>query len=218
MDQAVDSQSVLVLFSGGRDSTLSALRLAEQGHPLTLLTVVSGHLVGLGRVEQRINEIWDILPPRSSWGTVRQSMIESTPGLSPNTCLPCQRDYASVGSLVAKSLGIDSIAFGYTSYQSDWPEQTPEAIESLRHILSDFDLQLLLPVYNLQDKQEALEELRRRGVSQDSLEQKCLKQITNIKLSDSELKTQLSAWEEGLRSLLKAASRPKFHLNKTKIP
>jgi hypothetical protein len=36
----------LVMFSGGRDSTLAALRLHQEGMPIALVTITSNHLVG----------------------------------------------------------------------------------------------------------------------------------------------------------------------------
>jgi hypothetical protein len=57
----------VLMFSGGRDSTIAAVRLSRVVSELILVTVTSSHLVGIDRVRQRIAELRPILPRGSTW-------------------------------------------------------------------------------------------------------------------------------------------------------
>lgn len=203
------------MFSGGRDSTLAALLLAQQKNVVTLVTVTSPHLLGLQKVEKRVEEIWKFLPPGSSWRTVEQDSSISSPQLASNTCLPCQRDYVSAGIALALQHDIKQLALGYTNYQSDWPEQTHQAIAILSKITVDLGIELLLPVQKLSSKDEAQSLLNQLGVSHESLEQKCLKQINNVKLDENILIRQLDAWDSGIRE--KISRNPSLEYKNIKI-
>lgn len=114
------------------------------------------------------------------------------------TCLPCHRSYTAIGAIVAERLKADSIAFGYTQYQSAWPEQTPYAIERLTHVLASRGISLELPVYDITTKSEAIAELGRYGLSTEALEQKCLRQLFNVELDPSRLEEEILIWEQAL--------------------
>ena len=55
------------MFSGGRDSTLAAIRLSQQFDRLLLATITSDHLVGIDSVRRRLTELAPLLPPGSEW-------------------------------------------------------------------------------------------------------------------------------------------------------
>lgn len=204
----------LLLFSGGRDSTLAAVRLARSAPgPLLLVTISSSHLIGIDRVKRRLQELSPALPPGTTWQCIAQPTLESTFSEAfGNTCLPCQRDYVAVGAHVARSRQIPRLALGYASYQSDWPEQHSTAIERLRGRLQAAGLELSIPVYNLTSRAEAEAELSSLGLSTDALEQKCLKQINNIRLSDEALVRHLDNWETRLNAALSQSPPPALKL------
>jgi hypothetical protein len=62
--------------------------------------------------------------------------------------LPCHHAYVVVSAALAKVIGTRRLAFGYAGYQSTWPEQTPQAVSSLRRVLARYDIVLELPVYS----------------------------------------------------------------------
>ena len=123
------------------------------------------------------------------------------------TCLPCHRSYTALGTLVAEQLGTDALAFGYTRYQSAWPEQTPYAIERLTCVLASRGIRLELPVYDIASKAEAIAELARYCLSTESLEQKCLQQQFNVALDPAQLKEEIVIWEHALRETLAASNQ-----------
>jgi hypothetical protein len=91
------------------------------------------------------------------------------------------------------------LAFGYTAYQSDWPEQTPLAVTRLRAALSDYGIELDLPVADLASREEAEVALGALNLSPTSLEQKCSRQVTNVALDEERLRAQVSLWEGAIR-------------------
>lgn len=191
------------MFSGGRDSSLAALRLSALGQPLTLVTVSADHLFGFESVRQRLAELELKLPTATRWMRIRQPQTTGQFGATfGRTCLPCQHDYALAGALIAKQLGIPRLAFGYTSYQSTWPEQHPTATAALSDVLDEVGIRLELPVYDLMSRQDAMTKLTAAGLNDRALEQKCSRQIFNVPLDDVALESHLSHWAQELRKSL----------------
>jgi len=61
------TNSCVHMFSGGRDSTLAAVRLANRYEKLVLITVTTANLVGFKRVGQRLVELKHHLPSNTEW-------------------------------------------------------------------------------------------------------------------------------------------------------
>jgi hypothetical protein len=66
-------------------------------------------------------------------------------------------------------------------------------------VLSDYDIELDLPVADLGSREEAQAALRDLGLSPTSLEQKCSRQVTNGALDEDKLRAQVSLWEGAIR-------------------
>jgi hypothetical protein len=193
----------ILMFSGGRDSSLAAIRLSAPGQPLTLVTVSADHLFGFERVRQRLAELELQLPCGTRWMRIRQPRNLGNFGAAfERTCLPCQHDYALAGALIAKQLGIPRLAFGYASYQSSWPEQHPTATAALSGVLGEVGIRLELPVYDLASRQDAMAKLAAAGLDDRALEQKCSRQIFNLPLDNKALKSHLGHWAQELRKSL----------------
>lgn len=195
----------MLMFSGGRDSTLAAARLAEKSIPTTLVTLTSAHLFGLAQVRQRLEELARSLPGETRWMQVVQpTSLRTDTSFYEQTCLPCHHAYVVAAAVLAKRFGLQTLAFGYAGYQADWPEQTPLAIERLREVLHRHELELMLPVYDLTSREAAIAELSERGFSVASLEQKCTRQITNVRLAPDRLAAQIDLWERAIDESLEA--------------
>jgi hypothetical protein len=189
----------LVMFSGGRDSTLAAMRLHASGAPVTLVTVTSTHLVGIESVHRRLIELSRHLSANTRWLQIRQpEKLRTDTSFYEQTCLPCHHAYVVASGVLASSFGARRLAFGYVGYQMHWPEQTPLAVERLGAVLARYDIKLELPVYDIASRAAAVAELERFGLSPSSLEQKCLRQITNVALSDIKLRQQIDLWEAAI--------------------
>jgi hypothetical protein len=198
----------VLMFSGGRDSTLAAVRLAKAGFAPTLVTITSNHLQGIESVQRRIDELGPLLAPGTRWLRIAQPQnLRTDTSFYAQTCLPCHHAYVVVAANVARSLGASTLALGYTTYQSDWPEQTPLAVASLTAVLAEQGVQLLLPVRDLTSREQASRELEANGLSSASLEQKCSRQVTNVKLEEAHLQSQVVLWEAAIRRSLQELDR-----------
>jgi hypothetical protein len=79
----------LVMFSGGRDSTIVALCLSRRSVAVRLVTVSSGHLFGIERVSKRIRELQPFLPAATLWMQVKQPLdLRTDTSFYEMTCLP----------------------------------------------------------------------------------------------------------------------------------
>jgi hypothetical protein len=189
----------ILMFSGGRDSTIAALRLNNQGTPIRLVTVSSGHLVGIEKVRHRVRELQKFLPASTPWLQVRQPTdLRTDTSFYEMTCLPCHHSYVVVSGILASLQKVDRLAFGYAKYQSDWPEQTPLAVERLTKVLHRHGIRLELPAYDLNTREAAVNMLTELGLTGESLEQKCIQQISNVALSPDRLKQQVDLWERSI--------------------
>ena len=189
----------VLMFSGGRDSTLAALRLHKEGHNITLITVKSDHLYGIESVHHRLRELRNILPANTPWLAIEQpSQLRTDTSFYEMTCLPCHHAYVVIAAALSLRLKASALSFGYAGYQNTWPEQTPLATSRLRAVLRRHNIDLHLPVYNIDSRQQVIDELGAFGVTADSLEQKCLQQVHNIELSEDKLTAQIALWEQAI--------------------
>jgi hypothetical protein len=190
------------MFSGGRDSTIAAVRLADAGEGLVLVTVSSGHLIGIDRVRSRVLELRAVLPD-TRWVIVRQPRdLRTDTAFYKRTCLPCHHAYVVIAAAFARMTASPKVAFGYVSYQNSWPEQTALAVTRLRAVLDQFRLGLLLPAYDLASRDQAIAELIARGLNGNALEQKCLRQVSNVTLGQLALESQIESWTAALEASL----------------
>ena len=198
----------VVMFSGGRDSTLAALRLLRRKYRLLLITVTSDHLTGIHLVRRRLDEFRLKLAMRATWiHVVQPPRFASAMRTGHRNCLPCHAAYFGLGLRFALDNKAPNVAFGYTEYQSNWLEQTPQAIKILRHHLKTHGLELLLPAFDLSSKAEAVRELRSAGLNPDALEQKCLVQQFNNTLCPAELTAELARWDQALERTFQLAQQ-----------
>lgn len=193
----------VLLFSGGRDSTVAALRLAGQFKRLVLVTVTSPHMVGVERVRSRVGELSKILPARSEWMLVseRESFLDKN-DVERSGCISCNFGYFLVASAIADQIGSGSIGCGFVGYQSAWVEQTPYAVQRLTSLLAEHSKDLNLPVWDIQRRDQAEAELRSYGLSTESLELKCLRQQPDPNLTGSSLQRVVDRWSDNLRVAL----------------
>ena len=195
----------LLMFSGGRDSTIAAVRLARAQRELVLVTVTSDHLAGIERVAQRLAQLSAHLPAETNWLQVLQPTLPPLGSLGQATCLPCQRAYVAIGTILSLRFGARYLALGYAKYQSSWPEQTPQAAQRLKRLLLPFGLGLQLPVYDLESKAEAERELVQYGLARESLEQKCSRHEGNVEIPRGVLERELDLWVKSIAELVQDA-------------
>ena len=168
-----------------------------------MVTFTSDHLEGAHRVRERLRELATLLPGDSRWTRyVMPTGGPLLPGLDGRTCLPCQRSYVAAGTVVALHERISTLAVGYSAYQSDWPEQSPAAIAALTSILAERSIRLLLPLQDVRSKEDAKSALLAVGLSAESREQKCTKQVSNVALAPEVLHDEIARWGAGISAML----------------
>jgi hypothetical protein len=187
----MDSQgrSCVLLFSGGRDSSLAAIRLAKLFDRLVLVTIMSPHMSGLGKVYARLDELKRVLESRCEWMLVGETRL--APGGIGDLnlgCIDCHFGYFLTVHSIARQIGGACIACGFVRYQNAWVEQSPYAVESLSQVMRDHGMELVLPVADIASKEEAEAELRASGVSVKSLELKCSRERADPGLTGKPLR------------------------------
>lgn len=174
--------ATLVLFSGGRDSSLAACLLATAGRRVHLLTCDNGVCIGGDLSQHRYVELQAALRQRLDGRTVASTM-----GLFRRVALQdIEADFARFGKnliLLGSQLathtegivhcldrGLRSMAAGSTRYQAHFPEQMDVARDRLRAFCGEFGVEYLLPVADFASEDEVKYRLLDYGVSTKSLE------------------------------------------------
>lgn len=214
-----DCASCVLLFSGGRDSTVAAARLAARCESLVLLTISDLHLLGIERVRSRVAELKPHFKNDGKWMHVAVS--RSALGMGEHDypgCLTCQHAHIAVAARIAEQLSMKHVGLGYTEYQAGWVEQSPYAVARLSAVLADVGKTLVLPARDLHSKDEAKHELRVLHLSERALEQKCSRQQTNAtNLAEEAIRAEIDRWAETLRRLLVQREGIEFQLLESTI-
>ena len=190
----------VLLFSGGRDSTIAALRLSRTERDLKLVTVTTDHLAGIDRVVRRLVELRPHIRPQTEWFHFSYTQPTQTGDELVPTCLSCHGIYAVAGVKVAEECGLTRVALGYTAYQSAWAEQTDAGRSALTSALRAVGLSAMFPVADLSSKEAAIVELRENGVTDSALEQQCLRQQLNRESDQRLLQQEIARWNGTLRA------------------
>lgn len=177
-------EKVLLFFSGGNDSTLSACKLANQGYDVQLITFDNGCEEAIENIRNRAT-ILERLFEKSNIGSIHNlgvfqsasefmamryksanmpfsTIISKYGDLNQNqlNCLNCRSAMYVVGIVVAKELGIKRIAEGARKTQMFALEQK-ELLEEYQSLLNSYGMKLLLPVYDYESDTDVKNELCR---------------------------------------------------------
>lgn len=183
------SKEILVLFSGGRDSSATAIEMARSGFQVNLFTYQAGlpELTG----EQgdsapniRHKELFNTFPELISRDRIiegntyllRKLAIEKTN--STHVVYPIALALAVHTQAIIYCLesGIKNIACGYSGYQAiedRYIEQRDDFFQLMKSFLEDYEIEYRAPVIK-KSKNEVIDILECNGVSSNSLENKSL--------------------------------------------
>lgn len=179
-------KEAVLLFSGGRDSSLAAVRLIEMGYEIHLLTFDNGAIEGIARSNLRLGEFNEkikkkiitrkIINCKELFKKIALFDIEKDiESLKTNLiCMGCKMAMHTISVNYCLKNDIKVIADGYTYYQREWPEQMPKAIEEIRDFHDKYGIEYINPVYDIKSKENAKEKLALHKLSVDSLEGKCI--------------------------------------------
>ena len=195
------NEKCLLLFSGGRDSTVSAVLLSNEFDYINLITIKSVHLLGIKDVYKRLEELHPLLKNKCTWELYEKIETIQLKNLKVTTCLPCHAYYIALLQQLAVSKGIKNISLGYVGYQSCWEEQSEIAKKALKKYFKEIGLNLILPVEKISNKDNIKNKLREYGLTENALEQKCLKASFNVPLNSSDIKDQVELWISSIKEI-----------------
>jgi len=173
----------LVMFTGGRDSTLAACYLMLQGIPVHLWSGNSGCSLHRGILSHRVDELkkrfGDLVIDHTVAdisGAFRTIAIENLE----NDILNYRKNLVLLGEKLAihahlvdfcHRSGITTINDGITHYQMEFPEQRPVAKTFLVEMMAQYDIQYQSPIYEFaQSADDVKYRLLQLGISTKSLE------------------------------------------------
>lgn len=194
-----DKQKTLVLFSGGKDSFLTACRLASQDHEVHLISFNNGSIAceenllhGVARLQNRygedkirydgayctaatiwrLNEAWSCMP----W----HELGEKYPDLTnvQMTCMHCQTAMWIAAIAYAKAKHIRAIATGYKD-TDEFCTGMPQWLDRITEIAAKNGISVVTPLWTTpewgEDKDFGRDmELMRRAFEPQVLEPKCM--------------------------------------------
>lgn len=187
-------KKVILLFSGGKDSFLAGCYLIEEGFKIYMVTFENGiglesHNAehGAKRIIKRYGkakaEILGVHCVAGIWRefflpyfNMKPSEITEEYGeltISQFHCLTCRSAMYIWSVIKAKQMGIKYIADGARKDQG-FVIQLPNMIREFRRFFSEFSMELLLPVWNLDSDWERKNLLLLRKFVPKTLEPQCL--------------------------------------------
>lgn len=188
----VTDHTALLLYSGGKDSTLAAIRLRKMGYYVDFLHFNNGQMrdadkpyLTFDRTFKKLNgyhfpyEFSDVsiqayfMDYFSTWRNQYGNILEGGTIHSEIRCLSCRMAMYTKAFEIAKKGNYKILAEGARISQKFMLEQVP-MIERIKEIGSELGLQMLFPVLDLEDDEIEKQELIHAGFSSKSWESKCL--------------------------------------------
>ncbi len=188
-------KDVLLMYSGGKDSTLSAIRLHNAGYNVHFIHFDNGHMRDSDKPyltfkktfegkkgfsfdyelsSVNIQNLFKTYFYQWEHDLMRNKVDKNDRALTSEIrCLSCRMAMYTALIKIAKDKGFKIIAEGARISQKFMLEQIP-IIERLKKLAEDNDLELLLPVLDLEDDKLEIEELLANGYSAKTWESKCL--------------------------------------------
>lgn len=177
-------EKVLILFSGGLDSLLTTCKIVEDGYKAVLVHYDNGCMSGSSNVSKTASriikryghdkvEFWGIGMVGGYFQTLFQtgfnkhqcdlSIHYPTLTVQQENCLVCRTAMHIFSILLCRQLNIKKIAEGARKSQLFAIEQE-EMLEEYKKLLSSFGIELLLPVFDLENDYEREALLLIRGI------------------------------------------------------
>ncbi len=190
---ATDSQDVLLMFSGGRDSFLSACYLVEKGYRVHLITYDNGSMSGVESVRETATRIIGKYGPErvlfsgilgivTDLYRLQEGYLYKTPGeLSKDfphllpyqaRCLTCHTAMYVESIAYCRQHGIKNLAEGARESQRFFVE-LPIMASKYKELAEEYDIQLHLPVYNLKNDWDRKLQMGDRGFRPKTYEFQC---------------------------------------------
>ncbi len=185
-------KDVLLLYSGGKDSALSAIRLRNLGYHVYFFHFDNGHMLDQNKpyltfkntfnpydgyhfeYQNRAIDISDFFDDYfENWKDQYGNVLENGTLSSEIRCLSCRMAMYTKVFEYALEHKFKYVAEGARISQKFMIEQQP-MIDKFKELASFYGIELLYPVLNLEDDEEEIKELLENGFSSKGWESKCL--------------------------------------------
>lgn len=180
-------KGIVVLYSGGLDSTLVSAMLARKGYDLHLLTFDNGMSYGLDVSRIHVDELRELFPDveinhqiRRSAGLFKKMSIlpieedfRNYNGIN-MACLGCKTAMFAHAIIYARTHGINLLADGFNDRQKDYPEQKRVVKQEIAEWLRRYGIEYTNPIYDGNDKRVIKAKLFDIGVLPKSIEGACM--------------------------------------------
>lgn len=175
-------ETVAVMFSGGRDSTLAAAYYAERGCAVHLLTFENGSHQAIEIVRSRVKElrsrwpeevrIWNILSCSKALRDIALMTLTADVRLYGEQLVCLGSAFAMVARSIdyCVSRSVPTLAVGYAAYQRHYPEQSPAAIQFFAAFAKEYHVDFRCPGQSRETEEEAKVMLDALGLSPKALE------------------------------------------------
>lgn len=190
----MESSKVLQLFSGGKDSFLATCKLLEENNTVFLVTFENGCGLSSENVKHGVDRLIEkygnervvflgIYNISGIWREFFIPFFNQKPSeiienygeitFSQFNCLTCRVSMYLYSIAICKNLGIGKISDGARHDQGFVIELEP-MLERFRKLLNDYELELLLPVIDMNSDWKRKNELLIHGFVPKTLEPQCL--------------------------------------------
>lgn len=192
LNEVRKDNDVLLLYSGGKDSTLAAIRLKNAGYNVHFIHFNNGHMMDADKpyltfqktfanqegytfnFQNKAVDISDLFKINfRKWQEEHGDNLDGGNLDSEIRCLSCRMAMYTKAIIYAKNNGFKYIAEGARISQKFMLEQIP-IIERLKELAKKYGIELLFPVLELVDDEEEKQELIANGFSSKGWESKCL--------------------------------------------
>ncbi len=175
----MEDQSIVVMYSGGLDSTLQAYRLGQIYKEVHLLTFDLSLTIGIENCRKSIGNIQRACPNakiihhiitidqtrKAFWKHFFADYFVYCDHTSPAIlCLSCKMAMLTESIRYCLQHGIRLISNGLTGTQSDHPEHLPEIINRFTDLMEEYGISFINDVYHIASRQEEIEELQAAGI------------------------------------------------------
>lgn len=188
------SEKVLLLLSGGRDSFLSACRLIESGYEVVMVTYDNGCSFQSNRAREVADRLLEVYGENKvkylgvysivgynlefypKFLNMKPSDILNNYGEitgSQFNCLVCRTNMYLYSINICRKFGITKIAEGAREVQG-FVIELREMMERYKRLLKEYNIDLILPVYDLESDWKRKIELFKRGFLPKTCESQCV--------------------------------------------
>jgi hypothetical protein len=176
-------ESVLVEYSGGLDSTLTAMLMAKKFKRVLLVTYEASWTIGNHNSKKNVSQLMDLNPDCKiehriiNLTELRNNLWEGFPGISRDygkfchggppgiICLGCKSSMLLMSIKICLDENIGFITNGLTGTQSDHPEHMPPIINRFSQFMEQYNITYVNEIYDIKSRAEEEEMLKQHGIT-----------------------------------------------------